>query len=526
MRSDCSITTVAILGAALVCSLLLAAPAETVSTRYVNDLLVFLDGGYRITQGQVPNRDYHTALGPVSFYIPAIGYWLTGRAGAVMPVGMVFVLLVMAGPMVHILRTRMRPAIAIPTGVLLILIVASPNNTGEAMTDLSFAMFYNRIGWAAIGLLLLMHLRPYEPQKWQTALDAASATVLALLMLFTKASFGLVALAFLLLTLIQPVQRRWAALSLLIILVGAGLIELVWRGGMQHFADLALAADVSGSRSLMTYLRILLDNRGEFLVFAFVVLLALWRTRSVPDFLFYGFCAATGLMLISQNFQIRGVVTLLAGAAVAAETLMRHPRLKPAGSPDRIAAAAPLMLAVILLPLTFTSASALGLHTALALAKSGEAFDLPHSQGLRLVRLANEGDFRFMRTYLASLREGAEVLSSLDDPPRQVFVLDFASPFASMMRIPAPSGDSAWMHSGRNFNADHHPLAEEMFANVDIVMQPLEPVSRGTSELLVEIYDDYLKQNYDQVRTTAKWRVLRRTSSTAGGREEDDGFAG
>ena len=57
---------------ALVAALLIAAPGQTVVVKYVNDLFIFLDGAHRIDAGQVPNRDFHTALGPLNFYLPAI----------------------------------------------------------------------------------------------------------------------------------------------------------------------------------------------------------------------------------------------------------------------------------------------------------------------------------------------------------------------------------------------------------------------------------------------------------------------
>jgi hypothetical protein len=42
--------------------LLLIVPGETVVTKDVNHLFVFLDGAYRIVSRQVPNRGIHAAL--------------------------------------------------------------------------------------------------------------------------------------------------------------------------------------------------------------------------------------------------------------------------------------------------------------------------------------------------------------------------------------------------------------------------------------------------------------------------------
>ncbi|WP_261333775.1 hypothetical protein [Rhizobium leguminosarum] len=78
---------------ALVLSALLALPNQTITSKYVNDLFVFLDGAHRIWSGQVPNVDFHTSLGALTFYIPAAGYGLSGRMGGAMPVGMAIVIL-------------------------------------------------------------------------------------------------------------------------------------------------------------------------------------------------------------------------------------------------------------------------------------------------------------------------------------------------------------------------------------------------------------------------------------------------
>ena len=76
-----------IVAIAIIAALLLAAPGQTVSARYLNDLMMFLDGAHRIVSGQVPHRDFHTPMGADTNGLPAIGLWLTGSLGAAMPTG-------------------------------------------------------------------------------------------------------------------------------------------------------------------------------------------------------------------------------------------------------------------------------------------------------------------------------------------------------------------------------------------------------------------------------------------------------
>ena len=54
-----------IVTAGILFALMLALPGRTVTSKYLNDLLIFLDGAHRIAVGQVPNVDFHSSLGPL-----------------------------------------------------------------------------------------------------------------------------------------------------------------------------------------------------------------------------------------------------------------------------------------------------------------------------------------------------------------------------------------------------------------------------------------------------------------------------
>jgi hypothetical protein len=296
---------------------LLAGPGRTVTTAYVNDLFIFLDGAHRVASGQVPNRDFHTALGPLVYYIPAVGLLLSGHLGGAMPVGIAVFLLFAAPVVAHVLTSRLEPIIALPFAAFLLLIVAAPLNLGEGVTSLSFAMFYNRLGWVLLATLLVMALPPKRPAPRQLWPDALSAAILVGAMLYLKISYGLVGLAFLAILLTAPAQRAIAALSLAITAAAILVVEAVWGSSAAHLADIALAGQVSGGlRSLEDLTAALLRHLGDYALFALVAGLAVRRTRSMRDVVVYAFCAASGLALLLQNSQPWGIVTLQAGASL------------------------------------------------------------------------------------------------------------------------------------------------------------------------------------------------------------------
>ena len=446
-----------IIAVAAICALLLALPGQTVTTRYLNDLFIFLDGVHRVSEGQVPNRDFHTALGPLVYYVPALGYWVSGHLGGAMPVGMALLVLMMALAAAHIVSSRLRPAIALPFSIFLILVAAVPINFGESIAGLSFGMFYNRVGWAALGFLLILYLRPLHRRSFQSILDAGCAASLTLLMLYMKLSYGLVALGFLILMLLDSQQRRWALAAFGMVLAGGLLVESFWGATEAHIDDLMLAGGVSGSfKSLDELVSVFLRNLADYTFFALFAAFALWRTRSIRDFLFYGFCAGSGFMLIMQNFQTGGIITLPAGAAVAAELLARTMPVSTDRKAPALAMGTQLLMLAFVLPSSIHHAATLGLHAALASTNQGQAVPLPKFDRVRLVQLWTEDNYPVFSRYLESLGDGARALSALGNEAGRVHVLDFVGPFSAGLGLAPPRGDSTWHHWGRTINEHHH----------------------------------------------------------------------
>jgi len=491
------------------CALLLALPGETITTKYLNDLFIFLDGVHRVTLGQVPNRDFHTALGPLVYYVPAAGYWLSGSLGGAMPTGMALLTLILSLIATHVVGSRLRPAVGLPLALYLILVAAVPANLGESIGALSFGMFYNRIGWSALGLLLIMHLEPRRPHRHQFALDILCAAGLIVLMLYMKVSYGLAGIAFLLLMLLDPRQRRWALAALVLVLAAGLSVEVLWGGTLGHVADLALASRVSGTpKELNRFVEPLLTNMADYVLFTAFVVLALWRTRSVRNLLFLGFCAGAGFMLINQNFQISGIVALGTGAAVAAELLLRVEETTPMEKRlSSIASGAPLLLLALLLPPIVHTSASLALHAGLAAARYGEALPMPNFDRIRLARLWTEGDHALFTRYLASLEEGGKILAALGEDAGRVLVLDFVGPFSAGLGLQPPRGDSTWFHWGRTVDETNYLPPERIFRDVHVVMEPKWAMEQATADGLRAIYADHLAENYDLLRETAEWKV-------------------
>jgi hypothetical protein len=507
-------------------AVLLAAPGHTVSAKYLNDLMVFLDGGHRVVSGQVPHRDFHTPLGPLVSLMPAAGLLLTGSLGAAMPAGVAFLMVLLAPIMAHVLSSRLRPVLALAMAVYLSLILAAPANLGEDPQVLSFAMFYNRICWVTLSLLLIMCLPPIR--RASLARDGCSAALLALVTLYTKASFGLVALVVLALMLLVREQRPWATIALSTTAVLTLLLEIMWGLPSAYISDLAQTAYATGAvqGGSVKLLESFAANWIDYAAFALAAGLATFVLRDWRLAVFLAFCAAAGLLIQNQNFQLYGIISLAAGAAVAAEALGRHAQKAQRGVPPAALTAACVLLAVLLVPTLVQRAVALGTHLWLASTKPAHRFALPRLDRVILADTGTAHDAEYSAKYAATLDDGARALA-LTTSRGPVVVLDFANAFSvGFGYLPAP-GDYLVSMFGRTFNMNHFLPAEVILKDARVVMEPKWSLDPGGTDAFLKLYAAYLAKNFVETEGSLYWRIYRHREDAGGTisqtREQDRG---
>jgi hypothetical protein len=513
-----------VLAMAAVLALVLVLPGQTVTTRYLGDLFVALDGAHRVLAGQVPSRDFHTPWGPLVTYIPAAGYWLSGTLGGAMPVGMAVVIAVLAPVMAHVFASRLHPIVALPLAAFLLLILAVPMNLGESVTAVSHAKFYNRVGWGALATLLVMYLPTHPEEERREWADVVAAAVLTLVMIYTKATYGAVALAFLAFMLLMPGQRRWAAIALGTVVVSGGIIEVFWRGTAAYAADMLQTLRIGGvvRGSAGQIFDHLLTNFADYVLLILLAGLALRATRSLRDAAFYAFCAVTGFLVINHNFQTWGIIAIHAAAAVAAERLVRRAEAaEPSERTWSTAAGAQLVFIALVLPTIVHCTIPLTLHAVAATARMGDEVVFANLKGVRVANLWTPGEYGAVTAELAAVREGVEALSRLDPKPARVFVLDFANPFSAALGLAPARGDAAFLQWERNVDRENFIPPERLLAGVDVVMEPKpgagpspqSPTGEDPRAGLQELYGPFVAANFDLVAESVSWRIYRRRAA-------------
>lgn len=522
----------ALLAVALVLPILL--PGRTFSFQYVHDVLIFFDGAQRVLDGQSPNRDFHTPLGLLAYLLPAYGLWASGSLGGMMPFATAAFCTLFLPMLIYVCASRLPLVYATIFAVSALALVVGPASIGDALP--SFAMFYNRWGYGLLAILFLLIL-PQQRGRPRIWADAIVAGLVLLLTFYLKISYFAIAAGFTAMLLLFPDLRRIAALALLIAVAGIGLIHVFWGGTLTYLEDIRMAGSVTGAlrASLLGVIRMTVGNAAMILPFLMVIGLAVARSVALPALLLSLVMAGAGLLLVIQNHQGVGMMTLVPAVIVAA---VAPPRAGHVGKGMQ-AVASLLLVATLALPPAALAIQSILMHSLMALRggdsreyvaeidgfmaqevsrpASGETgFDTIRqayragAADLDMLKLMRGGALRQVLAqpeYLWTLEDGARLLREDPRLAGKVFTLDMANPLNALAGRSAPRGLDSWYHAGRTFNGETHRTPEEVFADVDVILVPKAPVDPASHALLARLYGGYIDRHYDPVATSDYWRA-------------------
>ncbi len=525
----------------------------TTFTIITHDSFIFFDASYRILNGETAHVDFPTVLGAATLYLPALGAWLADGYGGSIELASAPVALLAGLAMAHAGLGRL-PTGATATLIVVVFLVAVPaaiiglpalehrvSHTfieGEPVVlaeNLSHAMFYNRWGWA----MLVPMFTYLAPRVGGTASDRdmarswlADTLVMATLLTFlfyTKITFFAVGCASALLyAWLNPQPWRTLAVG-----VGASLVAVLaigLAGGFlgAYLQELWTVAQISGGKT-NTLLVIVRQNLLPLLVAVLPLgAVALEKRFTWQDGVVCGFMMLMSLFIILQNAQLTNIVTL---TALAGYGLARY------WSAGRSLLGRYLVVSAFListLAIIFDR-SIIMVDQAIAsrreevrepahwagipamkrvyIAEREGAFDRLQSaendielmEEFHLVNRIGSKEYMRQGEYMIGLMSGMAELEAVMRPGDSVASLDMANPFPFLMNARSAHGSYITLDGDRTISEDLHPDPEVLFADTDHVMIPKVAMLQHTVELVNELYDGWLTENYEQRNETVYW---------------------
>jgi hypothetical protein len=521
----------------------LLGPGRLVAVVGSQDDFILLDGIYRIWEGQKPHLDFVSALGALNFIGPAFISWSSYPEIALLQFNVVALGLVLLIGM-YICYSRLGFLESILLILFLAAIVGAPVNIGVAPDNVSHNMLYNRIGWAAAILLLLMAKSPGGRYRWCLWVDGIISTFLLISMLYLKASYFVAMLGFLIVLAFFDIQWRLILLGVVLaIAVVAMLVESLAPGfHLAYLVDLKSVAAVGVGIDLWTPLR------RNFLASS-PVLLLLFMTpvfnNEVSRFSFnrdFWICLAIlvmSLFLIANNAQGYGLPTFYV-ASLLLISVYPYYRKRTANELEKAVFLS--ILVVMTLPEVIDRQGAL--ERFYRMAETREYSSNVGSELDRFLILSIREDRRLLDYSKINESDRNELVRRISDvrqPSAEVFLyqnaiaissgvttlrkliqkygsgsvvtLDFSNPFSYLLGTPPARGDYLWYHFGRNISVNYHLPVAQFLSGAKYIMIPNYPMEYRSTIPLVEITADYLEDEFFLYQQDFFWKIYVRNNN-------------
>jgi hypothetical protein len=497
---------------------------------YGHDLFVFLSGAWRVASGQIPYVDFYSGLGVLVWKPVQIAFLLHGYDADAIGLARAIYTAVLGVWCLLLLRREDKLRWLF---VLVFLSAARP--LGEYPTWISHAMFYNRVGYALLFLVMIDQLSvsrfmaldasEFVQRQGSFLMGFSSGAALACTLLL-KISYTVMGVVLLGLGLVLfGVQRRHIAGVL-----AGGLAVLAAAIAFLHFQPVAFLHET------LTLSR---ERQG--------ILGAQLVTVSVTELGGLAFTLAAGAVIATLAFANRRVMAryLLATLVIAgcdifgratnamwgdlplcafwclsgALLLLSLPFGAAMRQWHRYSLAA-LLLCPIALPL-FVKDVASTLYAASQTVKTRRQatlrFDSEHLSSF--VPLEWKGDNRSSiydngSQLILITNDGLQLLKALSGPHETISTASFVNPFPFALGRRPAEGGAVWFGPNNNVSTSH-PLPVAMLIGHPDLLMVEKPIDAGVADIraIFDAYPDLLTKDFAFVGSSEYWSLYRRRPS-------------
>lgn len=518
------------------CVALLAVTGASHQVEMPWDSTSLLDIAWRINSGELPHIDFPSHLGSLHPLLLAGMMKLAGPTADVLAYVPAVVAPFLAWAAWFIARRRLP---AVPAAAFTLLVALLPMGTfwlSGGHHAQSYAMQYNREGWAIISIIALQHL--LDPlsiaagNKRSDLLDEMIGGGLLGLLVFHKINYlvvagGIVAAGVFVRS--QPFRR-------LPPLLGGMVLAMLPMLALLHFRlDLVLgdfaklfSVERPQQRHVEALLGLLRMTIVEEVLLALLLVAAVLALRAsatrrallrviVVSGLLYG----GGLAVCRANLQFLDIPLFAVAGALVAELVRRN-----ASRGYARAAAALALLLVVRYPIR--DAESIAWSAAWKRSHAHDAnvarIDSPRDASMPMLettagahvdaatRILSRppGEFLSPFEYAVWVNDGLALLRS-QRATGPVFCVDIVNPFTYALGWRAPAGDAYWWNTGRSMDARHHPDVGRILASSRYAIVPRRAIGDPPSVQFVnELFMGRIERDFRLVAESRLWRLYAR----------------
>jgi hypothetical protein len=534
---------------------LLNANAVIYSNTMAHDLYIFIDGAHRIVNGQIPHLNFTSGLGAGNFYLTALlEPFANNLYQAFLWQNTIFIILFMVLTF-YVSISRLTFSLSVLLFLYVTSLLAVPSNIGDDGRISTFAMFYNRFGWATLLLTFLLFIPGHEKVKRQYIYDVSSISFILVFCFYVKITYFLAVFMLLIVGLaLFPAALRFRAIGVALASSATVLlIELLVPGfTFAYLGDVAKMRNANGGIEFDV-----IDSIYENIVaisFIFLAYLLVFSTPSlIPEggvlkrfflsLLFLLIC----IFIIENNYQYRGLPALFALLCAYVMVCISDSKAPNSIATERYIRAEHKISGLYVLAFLFSIPEFAERNGSLdRFYRYGKdpnlasySFDIPAKMADHMI---DEGS----AALLTSMIQGREDLLQIrlkdyrnifsEDRPRQeiyqseyaytiangsallsevvtvygegaVLTMDFSNPFSYLLDLAPADGDYLWFHDDKNISYDSFPEASELFLNIAYIMEPRYAANKTTYTMLSDIYRSYIAKHYQVIAENGLWVI-------------------
>jgi hypothetical protein len=481
------------------------------------DTPIFIDGAWRVAQGQIPHIDFSTAFGPVIFFIGQIGFLLGGININSFDLGLVFFYFLLTPFAFYFTKNK----ISIYGSVLFTLLVGSylitPRIFGYNFSNLGLTGYYNIIGYVYLYFIgiEMFYLKNKDSSQFENGIAIGAFSIFAF---FTKFTFGFAAIFLILVKLIFSKPKIIWILGLTTGLSSITLAFFIYFDGnlMPVFRDwnLVISSSLTNDGIISHIFSSLFKNITDFTLSNII----LFTTPLVGVSIIIILC----LFYIKRDiiFIMKILSLFLIGIGITA-TIGQKPEF----------AIAPL-IGILGFEYLWNQAKGILIKGFLVFSIFVTFTPLVFNNLLSFVpathKVFNRGNDKYIQTPVHSSLKGAffnkkitfndeyfdgiQILDSVVMKHDRIAVLG-VNLFSFSFLLPSPKKDLLYWHNGVTYSQKTLELSDFMikdsiFQDISILMIPLKS-SHSTKNAFIH-YENYIKDNYILYKESNYWLLYRR----------------